>query len=101
MTDPAQESTIAAAMAALALVVVTGLTVIRPMRPAEAPAKMEPARAEPWMADCLPGIGPARRDAAAEAIRAGGSLPTPAATAAMPAWFAPFSPSQTDGVGQR
>ena len=93
---PSQESVTAGVMAALAVVVVTCLTVIRPMRPAEIPAKMDPAQAEPWMADCLPGIGPARRDAAAEAIRSGRALPVPTAAAALPEWFALPSSSQTE-----
>lgn len=93
---PSPESVIAGVTAALALVVVTGLTVIRPMRPAEIPAKMDIVQAEPWMADCLPGIGPARRDAAAEAIRSGQALPVPTAAAAMPEWFALPSTSQTE-----
>jgi hypothetical protein len=104
-TTPAStpESAIAGVMAALAVVVVTSLTAIRigladmpPTRRADIPGKMDPTQAEPWMADCLPGIGPARRDAAAEAIRSGRALPVATAAAALPGWFALPSANQTE-----
>jgi hypothetical protein len=62
------ERRVLAALAGLALVLgITGHL----RRPIQAvPPRIPPERAEPWMADALPGIGPARRDDAAAAIRA-------------------------------
>lgn len=37
--------------------------------PAGAPPRVPRHAVEPWMADALPGVGPARRAAATEAIR--------------------------------
>jgi hypothetical protein len=50
--------------------VVGGLAHLRTPPPA-APLRIPRHAVEPWMADALPGIGPARREAAVEAIRTG------------------------------
>jgi hypothetical protein len=57
------------------------------------PPRVPAGQAEPWMADSLPGIGPARRDQAARAIRAGdfAALP-PAARAPAAEAFLPPGP---------
>jgi hypothetical protein len=58
----------------LILPLAAGLLVLawlRPERPLTAPPKVPLAEAQPWMADCLPGIGAKRRDSAAKALAAG------------------------------
>lgn len=65
---------------------------VRPRRLATAPPLIHAQQAQPWMADALPGVGPKRRDAALEALRAGrfADLPKPArATAELV--FSPLS----------
>jgi hypothetical protein len=42
-----------------------------PMPAPVIPSRVPAACAQPWMADCLPGVGPKSRDRMAEAIRAG------------------------------
>ena len=59
-------------------------------RPA-APAVRDPAKAEPWMADALPGVGTKRLDAAVESLRAGrfDELPKQARDTARTVFSAP------------
>jgi hypothetical protein len=67
--------------AILALLLMSTIGLIPLVRPTRGePPTLSRKDAEPWMADVLPGIGPARRIAAAEALRAGRfeSLPTKA-----------------------
>jgi hypothetical protein len=60
-----------------------------------APQRCATAQAEPWMADCLPGIGPARRVAAAAAIRLRDHSALPrAARPAVADLFADLLPDQ-------
>jgi hypothetical protein len=68
------------------LVLLAGLAVLLGLgghlrtAPPATPPRIAPEQAELWMADALPGVGPARRAAALEAIhaRAWDRLPKPA-----------------------
>ena len=55
----------------LLFALIGAVATLRPPRDRAAPAPMPAARAEGWMADAIPGVGPKRRDAVAEGIRAG------------------------------
>ncbi len=59
-----------------------------------APAKLDPAQAQLWMADSLPGIGAKRLEPTLAAIRGGhvGSLPKPAREAAKQVFSLPDVP---------
>lgn len=86
--ERARAATAIGALAALAL-----LALVRPAEPPPVPVRVDPAACEPWMADCLPGVGAKRRDAAVEAVRAGriDELTTPARSAAG-SWFETAGP---------
>ena len=81
-----------AAAQGLAACLVVGVlafnAVLRPVRSVGPPAPLAAASAEPWMADCLPGVGIKTRDRAAAALRAGhlAALP-PRAQATARDWF--------------
>jgi hypothetical protein len=44
---------------------------VRPARVRQLPPKLPCPQAELWMVDALPGVGPGRRDAALQSVRAG------------------------------
>lgn len=73
-----------------ALALLTTLVALAPLRPAprSSPSRLDASRAEAWMADCLPGIGPRRREMAATALRDGrwNDLPQAARIAAAEAF---------------
>ncbi len=84
-------------IAGLAIILVlalalTGRLTQRP-RPSE-PARRDPATATTWMADCLPGVGLKRRDAAALALREGriDQLPAQARPAVSRLFVSPDQP---------
>lgn len=52
----------------------------RQLMPAPILPRLPAATAESWMADCLPGIGPVKREAATAALRAGRLDALPPAT---------------------
>ena len=81
----------AAAQALAACLVLGALAAsaaVRPVRSVAPPAPLAAACVEPWMADCLPGVGIKTRDRAAVALRAGhlAALP-PRAQAMARDWF--------------
>jgi hypothetical protein len=61
----------AATWAMLALMALLGTLASFRHPPAIPPERMPATAAKPWMADCLPGVGPRTRERAALDIRAG------------------------------
>jgi len=56
-------------MLAVIFCALAAFATLRPL-PASRPQRIPISVATPWMADCLPGVGRTRRDAAANALRA-------------------------------
>ena len=74
--------------ACLVLAAIAASAVLRPVRSVAPPAPLACASAEPWMADCLPGVGAKTRERAAAAVRAGHVAALPARAQAMARdWF--------------
>ncbi|MCS6970067.1 MAG: hypothetical protein RMM29_02075 [Planctomycetota bacterium] len=70
------------ALAALGLLLALALSAAF-RGPLPVPPRLPAAACQPWMADCIPGVGAKRREQVAAEIRAG-RIP-----AAARAWFAP------------
>lgn len=60
-----------AVAAAVLLLLLGGLTLLRPAADRQAPAPLPAASCTVWMADAVPGVGPKSREQVAERIRAG------------------------------
>lgn len=71
-----------AVAAAVLLIALGGLAVIRPSVDRQIPAPQPAATCIVWMADAIPGVGPKMREQVAERIRSG-DVPTAARD-----WFA-------------
>ncbi len=81
-------ATAQAVAACLVLAALAASAALRPVRSAAPPAPLACASAEPWMADCLPGVGAKTRERAAAALRAGRIAALPArAQATARDWF--------------
>lgn len=74
--------------ACLVLGVLAASAAVRPVRSVGPPAPLPAASTEPWMADCLPGVGIKTRDRAADLLRAGRIAALPSRAQAMARdWF--------------